>query len=117
MVLNTLRGMSYLLRSTDFDYFIPISSSDYPIVPIETMAEAIALAPPGSNFLSNQAPRYGSGWWLRDRARRVVVDPAVGSGTLGIVWVAEEIRTNPTDFRFMKGEPGRGGNDRRRLRS
>lgn len=80
MILNNLAAMEYLEDLADWDYFINLSGSDYPLVAPATQRKILALPyvrDRNSNFFTTSPPNQ---WEQNKRFRyhRIAVDLALG---------------------------------------
>lgn len=84
MLLNTINGMSQLLRaSPDWDFFINLSGSDYPLVSADTIRQLFGSAPVRHsrlNFLQTQIADKDLQWFFDHRMRHVHIDTALWAG-------------------------------------
>lgn len=121
MVLNTLAAVDRLLELGDWDYFINLSGSDYPLVHPSTIRRLLALPylrERGANFFTS-SPREQWMQAVADRFDHISIDPALAETTLSSVSATSTDRTRPPnllildehsplpalhDFEVVKGE-------------
>ncbi|WOK93926.1 Beta-glucuronosyltransferase GlcAT14A [Canna indica] len=101
MVANTLHAAAILLKEGgDWDWFINLSASDYPLVTQDDMFYTLSAFPRHLNFIEHTSD---IGWKEGQRAKPVIVDP--GLYTLqksDVFWVSEK-RSLPTAFKLFTG--------------
>lgn len=103
MVDAELHCMQQLLGATDFDYFINLSESHYPLHPVSQLADELRrCAPARLNFMELAANRLRISHLLSDQAKegmllqrhgRVHIDTGIRS--VGIVHVEKTSKTRP----------------------
>ncbi|KAJ9564040.1 hypothetical protein OSB04_000006 [Centaurea solstitialis] len=75
MVANTLHAAAILLREGgDWDWFINLSASDYPLVTQDDLLHTFSYLPRDLNFLDHTSR---IGWKESQRAKPVIVDPGL----------------------------------------
>ncbi|GFS34649.1 core-2/I-branching beta-1,6-N-acetylglucosaminyltransferase family protein [Actinidia rufa] len=101
MVANTLHACAILLkRSKDWDWFINLSASDYPLVTQDDLLHTFSDLDRELNFIEHTSHL---GWKAHDRAMPLIVDPALYQSTKqDIFWVTPR-RTLPTAFKLFTG--------------
>jgi len=101
MVSNTLHAAAILLRkSKEWDWFINLSASDYPLVTQDDLLHTFQSLPRNLNFLEHTS---SLGWKENQRAKPIIIDPGLYmSRKSDIVWVAEK-RDIPTAFKLFTG--------------
>ncbi|KAK4481193.1 hypothetical protein RD792_012074 [Penstemon davidsonii] len=101
MVSNTLHAASILLsEGGDWDWFINLSASDYPLVTQDDMLHTLSTIPRDLNFIEHTSD---IGWKESQRAKPVIIDP--GLYTLqksDLYWISEK-RKIPTSFKLFTG--------------
>ncbi|XP_044474382.1 beta-glucuronosyltransferase GlcAT14B-like [Mangifera indica] len=101
MVANTLHACAILLKkSKDWDWFINLSASDYPLVTQDDLLFAFSTLSRKLNFIDHTG-RLG---WKEDRrAKPLLIDPGLYRSTKSdIFWVTPR-RTLPTAFKLFTG--------------
>ncbi|RDX84031.1 Beta-glucuronosyltransferase GlcAT14A, partial [Mucuna pruriens] len=100
MLSTTLHAMAMLLRSCQWDWFINLSASDYPLVTQDDMIQAFSQVPRDINFIhhSNQL-----GWKLNKRGKPIIIDPGLYSLKKSQIWMATKQRSLPTSFKLYTG--------------
>lgn len=101
MVANTLHACAILLkRSKDWDWFINLSASDYPLVTQDDLLYAFSNLNRDLNFIEHTSQL---GWKEDKRAMPLMVDPGLYKSTKSdIFWVTPR-RTLPTAFKLFTG--------------
>ncbi|KAI5665249.1 hypothetical protein M9H77_24572 [Catharanthus roseus] len=101
MVTNTLHAASILLKEGgDWDWFINLSASDYPLVTQDDMLHTLSTIPRELNFIEHTSD---IGWKENQRARPIIIDPALYSLQKSDVFWATEKRSVPTAFKLFTG--------------
>ncbi|XP_058218581.1 beta-glucuronosyltransferase GlcAT14A-like [Rhododendron vialii] len=101
MVANTLHACAILLkRSKDWDWFINLSASDYPLVTQDDLISAFSDVNRELNFIEHTSRL---GWKENQRAMPLIVDPGLYRSTKqDIYWVSPR-RALPTSFKLFTG--------------
>ncbi|KAK3034975.1 hypothetical protein RJ639_033353, partial [Escallonia herrerae] len=101
MVANTLHACAILLkRNKDWDWFINLSASDYPLVTQDDLLYAFRDLKHDLNFIEHTSKL---GWKENQRAMPLMVDPGLYQTTKSdIFWVSPR-RTLPTAFKLFTG--------------
>ncbi|GAV69477.1 Branch domain-containing protein [Cephalotus follicularis] len=101
MIACTLHAISILLKQAkDWDWFINLSASDYPLMPQDDILHIFSYLPRDLNFLEHTS---GIGWKEYQRARPIVIDPGLyHSQKSGLFW-AKEKRSIPASFKLFTG--------------
>ncbi|XP_059664527.1 beta-glucuronosyltransferase GlcAT14A-like [Cornus florida] len=101
MVANTLHACALLLkRSKDWDWFINLSASDYPLVTQDDLLYTFSDLNRELNFIGHTSRL---GWKEGYRAKPLIVDPGLyQSEKSKIFWVTPK-RTLPTAFKLFTG--------------
>ncbi|XP_052178011.1 beta-glucuronosyltransferase GlcAT14B-like [Diospyros lotus] len=101
MVANTLHACAILLkRSKDWDWFINLSASDYPLVTQDDILYTFSDLKRELNFIEHTSRL---GWKENQRAMPLIIDPGLYQSTKqDIKWVTPR-RTLPTAFRLFTG--------------
>lgn len=101
MVTNTLHAMAILLKEAgDWDWFINLSASDYPLVTQDDLLHVLSTIPRELNFIEHTSD---IGWKEYGRARPVIVDPGLYSSEKSDVFSVPEQRGMPTAFKLFTG--------------
>ncbi|KAM7263655.1 hypothetical protein ACFE04_001338 [Oxalis oulophora] len=102
MVTNTLHAAAVLLRQTGahWDWFINLSSSDYPLVTQDDLLYTLSSIPRNLNFIEHTSD---IGWKEFQRARPVIIDPAMYSMQKSDVFWVSEKRSVPTAYKLFTG--------------
>ncbi|KAI4321869.1 hypothetical protein MLD38_035200 [Melastoma candidum] len=101
MVANTLHACAVLLKkSKDWDWFINLSASDYPLVTQDDLMYAFSSLRRDVNFIEHTSRL---GWKAYKRAMPLIVDPGLYmSKKSDIFWVSPR-RALPTAFKLFTG--------------
>ncbi|CAN1216786.1 Beta-glucuronosyltransferase GlcAT14B [Linum perenne] len=99
MVTNTLHAASILLRDGgDWDWFINLSASDYPLLTQDDLLYTLSSIPRDLNFIEHTSD---IGWKEDQRARPVIIDPGLYSlQKSDVFWVTEK-RSVPSAYRLF----------------
>ncbi|GAU33732.1 hypothetical protein TSUD_52650 [Trifolium subterraneum] len=101
MVANTLHACAILLkRSKDWDWFINLSASDYPLVTQDDLLYAFTNLDRNLNFIEHTSRL---GWKLEKRAMPLIIDPGLYQSTKQDVFWANPKRPLPTAFKLFTG--------------
>ncbi|ONI14998.1 hypothetical protein PRUPE_3G020200 [Prunus persica] len=99
----TLHAAALLLKlSADWDWFITLSASDYPLIPQDDLLHAFTLLPRNTNFIhfTNK-----TGWKEQKNMDRIVVDPSLYLQESTPLMYAVENRSMPDAFKIFGGSP------------
>ncbi|XP_047338091.1 beta-glucuronosyltransferase GlcAT14B-like [Impatiens glandulifera] len=101
MVSNTLHAAAILLKEGgDWDWFINLSASDYPLVTQDDMLHTLSTIPRDLNFIEHTSD---IGWKEFQRAKPVIIDPGLYSlQKSDVFWVSEK-RSVPTAYKLFTG--------------
>eukprot|EP00262_Sarcandra_glabra_P014812 TRINITY_DN4418_c0_g3_i1.p1 TRINITY_DN4418_c0_g3~~TRINITY_DN4418_c0_g3_i1.p1 ORF type:complete len:426 (+),score=39.09 TRINITY_DN4418_c0_g3_i1:274-1551(+) len=101
MVANTLHAAAILLKEGgEWDWFINLSASDYPLVTQDDLLHTLSSIPRDLNFIEHTSD---IGWKESQRARPVIIDPGLySSQKADVFWVTEK-RNIPTAYRLYTG--------------
>ncbi|PON68019.1 Glycosyl transferase [Parasponia andersonii] len=101
MVANTLHACAILLKkSKDWDWFINLSASDYPLVTQDDLLYTFSTLDRSLNFIEHTSQL---GWKEDKRAMPLIVDPGLYQSTKkDIFWVTPR-RTLPSAFKLFTG--------------
>ncbi|GER53867.1 Core-2/I-branching beta-1,6-N-acetylglucosaminyltransferase family protein [Striga asiatica] len=101
MVANTLHACAILLkRHKDWDWFINLSASDYPLVTQDDLLSVFSGLKRDSNFIEHTSQL---GWKAGERAMPLMIDPGLYQTTKSnIIWVTPN-RNLPTAFKLFTG--------------
>ncbi|KAI7726318.1 hypothetical protein M8C21_008116, partial [Ambrosia artemisiifolia] len=101
MVTNTLHGMAVLLKEGgDWDWFINLSASDYPLVTQDDLLHTFSTVPRDLNFIEHTSD---IGWKEYQRAKPVIIDPGLYSlKKSDVFWVSQK-RSVPTAYKLFTG--------------
>ncbi|CAI9758966.1 unnamed protein product [Fraxinus pennsylvanica] len=101
MVTNTLHAAAILLKEGgEWDWFINLSASDYPLVTQDDLLHTLSTIPRDLNFIEHTSD---IGWKELQRATPVIVDPGLYSlQKSDLFWITEK-RIKPTAFKLFTG--------------
>ncbi|KAL1823127.1 hypothetical protein ACET3Z_009905 [Daucus carota] len=101
MIATTLQAIAILLReSANWDWFINLSPSDYPLVTQDDMLHVFTNISRNLNFIEHTQI---SGWKLNHRAKPIIVDPGLYmSKKSDLTWTSQR-RSLPTTFKLFTG--------------
>ncbi|KAI9117151.1 hypothetical protein K1719_011317 [Acacia pycnantha] len=101
MVTNTLHAAAILLREGgDWDWFINLSASDYPLVTQDDLLHSLSTIPRHLNFIEHTSD---IGWKEHQRARPIIIDPGLYSvHKSDVFWVTQK-RSVPTAYKLFTG--------------
>ncbi|KAF7035711.1 hypothetical protein CFC21_046529 [Triticum aestivum] len=101
MVANTLHACAVLLRrSRDWDWFINLSASDYPLMSQDDVLHVFSTLPRNVNFVEHTSRL---GWKEGQRGQPLIVDPGLYASKKQDIFYASGRRELPTAFRLYTG--------------
>ncbi|XP_019089043.1 PREDICTED: beta-glucuronosyltransferase GlcAT14A-like [Camelina sativa] len=101
MVANTLHACAILLKqSKDWDWFINLSASDYPLVTQDDLIDTFSGLDRNLNFIDHSSKL---GWKEEKRAKPLIIDPGLYSTKKSDVFWVTPRRTMPTAFKLFTG--------------
>ncbi|KAK9116943.1 hypothetical protein Sjap_015890 [Stephania japonica] len=101
MVANTLHAAALLLRdAADWDWFINLSASDYPLVTQDDLLHTFSYLPRDLNFIDHTSD---IGWKEYQRAKPIIIDPGLYMTKKADVFWATQRRSVPTAFKLFTG--------------
>ncbi|XP_042520662.1 beta-glucuronosyltransferase GlcAT14B-like [Macadamia integrifolia] len=101
MVSNTLHACAILLKkSKDWDWFINLSASDYPLMTQDDILFAFSSLNRSLNFIEHTS---SLGWKEDLRAKPLIVDPGLYKSIKSDIFTATEKRALPTAFKLFTG--------------
>ncbi|KAE8726407.1 Core-2/I-branching beta-1,6-N-acetylglucosaminyltransferase family protein isoform 2 [Hibiscus syriacus] len=101
MVANTLHACAILLkRNKDWDWFINLSASDYPLVTQDDLIYTFTNLSRDLNFIEHTS---NLGWKAGQRAMPLIVDPGLYLSTKSDIYPATPRRALPTAFKLFTG--------------
>ncbi|KAJ7961458.1 Beta-glucuronosyltransferase [Quillaja saponaria] len=101
MIASTLHAIAVLLKQAkDWDWFINLSASDYPLMSQDDLLHIFSYLPRDLNFIEHTS---NVGWKEYQRARPIIIDPGLyHSRKSGVYW-AKEKRSMPSSFKLFTG--------------
>ncbi|KAK7255871.1 hypothetical protein RIF29_29296 [Crotalaria pallida] len=101
MIACTLHGVALLLKKVqDWDWFINLSASDYPLMSQDDLLHIFSFMPRDLNFIEHTS---NIGWKEYQRAKPIIIDPGLyHSKKSGVYW-AKEKRSVPASFKLFTG--------------
>ncbi|XP_059670259.1 beta-glucuronosyltransferase GlcAT14B-like [Cornus florida] len=101
MVANTLHAAAILLKDGgDWDWFINLSASDYPLVTQDDLLHAFSYLPRDLNFIDHTSD---IGWKEFQRAKPIIIDPGLYMTKKSDVFWITQRRSVPTAFKLFTG--------------
>jgi hypothetical protein len=101
MIATTLHGAAILLkRSKEWDWFINLSASDYPLVTQDDLLHVFSNVSKDLNFIEHTSD---IGWKEFQRAKPIIIDPGLYMNRKSEVFWATQKRAVPTAFRLFTG--------------
>ncbi|CAI9760485.1 unnamed protein product [Fraxinus pennsylvanica] len=101
MVSNTLNACAILLkRHNDWDWFINLSASDYPLVTQDDLLHAFSNLKRELNFIEHTSRL---GWKAGKRAMPLIVDPGLYEKNKSDIFLVRPRRNLPTAFNLYTG--------------
>ncbi|KAG6413842.1 hypothetical protein SASPL_126557 [Salvia splendens] len=99
MVSNTLHAAAILLKEAgNWDWFINLSASDYPLVTQDDMLHTLSAVPRDLNFIEHTSD---IGWKEYQRAKPVIIDPGLYRVQKSdLYWITEK-RKVPNAFKLF----------------
>lgn len=102
-VAAVLHGAAVLLRiCQDWDWFITLSASDYPLVTQDDLLHVFTSVPKDLNFIDHTSDL---GWKENARFDKIVVDPNLYMNKNSRFFFGTESRTTPDGFKLFTGSP------------
>lgn len=103
MVATTLHAAAIaLMESDDWDWFINLSASDYPLVTQDDLLHVFSNLPRDSNFIDHTSD---IGWKDHQRARPIIIDPGLYmTKKQDVFWITQR-RSRPTAFKLFTVDP------------
>ncbi|CAL9127409.1 beta-glucuronosyltransferase GlcAT14B-like [Musa acuminata AAA Group] len=101
MVANTLHAAAILLKEGgNWDWFINLSASDYPLVTQDDLLHTLSYLPRDLNFIDHTS---NIGWKAFQRAKPIIIDPGLYmSKKADVFWIPQR-RSVPTAFKLFTG--------------
>lgn len=101
MVANTLHASAiHLNRSKNWDWFINLSASDYPLVTQDDLIDAFSDLNRNLNFIEHTSQL---GWKADKRAMPLIIDPGLYMSTKSDIFWTSQRRALPTAFKLFTG--------------
>ncbi|XP_052189642.1 beta-glucuronosyltransferase GlcAT14B-like [Diospyros lotus] len=101
MVANTLHAAAILLKGGgEWDWFINLSASDYPLVTQDDLLHVFSYLPRDLNFIDHTSD---IGWKEFHRAKPIIVDPGLYMRKKADVFWITQRRSVPTAFKLFTG--------------
>ncbi|XP_031281320.1 beta-glucuronosyltransferase GlcAT14A-like [Pistacia vera] len=98
-----LHAAALLLKiGSDWDWFIPLSASDYPLMSQDDLLHAFTFLPRDLNFIDYTT---NTGWKERLKVNQIVIDPNLYYRETTPLMYAVETRTTPDAFKIFGGSP------------
>ncbi|KAL9380052.1 hypothetical protein Peur_028534 [Populus x canadensis] len=101
MFACTLQAIAVMLReSLEWDWFINLSASDYPLVTQDDLLHVFSNLSRNLNFIEHTQL---TGWKLNSRAKPIIVDPGLYSSKKSDLYFTTQRRSLPTSFKLFTG--------------
>eukprot|EP00262_Sarcandra_glabra_P014814 TRINITY_DN4418_c1_g1_i1.p1 TRINITY_DN4418_c1_g1~~TRINITY_DN4418_c1_g1_i1.p1 ORF type:complete len:428 (-),score=31.47 TRINITY_DN4418_c1_g1_i1:326-1609(-) len=101
MVANTLHAAAILLKEGgDWDWFINLSATDYPLVTQDDLLHTFSYLPRDLNFIDHTS---NIGWKEFQRAKPIIIDPGLYMSKKDDVFWVTQRRSVPTAFKLFTG--------------
>ncbi|XP_061946005.1 beta-glucuronosyltransferase GlcAT14A-like [Populus nigra] len=101
MFACTLQAIAIMLReSLEWDWFINLSASDYPLVTQDDLLHVFSNLSRNLNFIEHTQL---TGWKLNSRAKPIIVDPGFYSSKKSDLYFTTQRRSLPTSFKLFTG--------------
>ncbi|KAF7801431.1 beta-glucuronosyltransferase GlcAT14A-like [Senna tora] len=100
MLSTTLHAMAMLLRTCQWDWFINLSASDYPLVTQDDLIQAFSGISRDVNFIHHSSHL---GWKFNKRGKPIIIDPGLYSLKKSEIWWVVKQRHLPTSFKLYTG--------------
>ncbi|KAJ4849201.1 Beta-glucuronosyltransferase GlcAT14A [Turnera subulata] len=101
MIASTLQAMAIMLReSLEWDWFINLSASDYPLVTQDDLLYVFSNLSRSLNFIEHMQL---TGWKLTQRAKPIIIDPGLYLSKKSDLSVTSQRRSLPTSFKLFTG--------------
>nr|GMD36847.1 beta-glucuronosyltransferase GlcAT14A-like [Ipomoea batatas] len=101
MIATTLQAISIMLKeSSDWDWFINLSASDYPLMTQDDLLHVFSNLSRSVNFIEN-GQLYG--WKLSHRGKSIIIDPGLYLSKKSDLAMTSQRRSLPTSFKVFTG--------------
>ncbi|KAE8075870.1 hypothetical protein FH972_014553 [Carpinus fangiana] len=101
MIACTLQAVAVLLReSLEWDWFINLSASDYPLVTQDDLLHVFSNLSRNTNFIEHMQI---TGWKLNQRAKPIIIDPGLYLSKKSDLALTTQRRSLPTSFKLFTG--------------
>ncbi|KAL7586600.1 hypothetical protein Lser_V15G40423 [Lactuca serriola] len=101
MIATTLQAIAILLKeSLNWDWFINLSASDYPLVTQDDLLHVFSNLSRTLNFIEHTKL---TGWKLNQRAKPIIVDPGLYLSKKSDLAITSQRRSLPTSFKLFTG--------------
>ncbi|RAL41795.1 hypothetical protein DM860_008977 [Cuscuta australis] len=101
MIATTLQAIAIMLKeSLDWDWFINLSASDYPLMTQDDILHVFSNLSRDLNFIEHMQ-LYG--WKLNQRAKPIIVDPGLYLSKKSDLAFTSQRRSLPTSFKLFTG--------------
>ncbi|EEF44495.1 beta-glucuronosyltransferase GlcAT14A [Ricinus communis] len=101
MIACTLQAIAIMLReSLEWDWFINLSTSDYPLVTQDDLLHIFSNFSRNLNFIEHMQI---TGWKLNQRAKPIIIDPGLYLSKKSDLALTSQRRSLPTSFKLFTG--------------
>ncbi|KAJ6291381.1 hypothetical protein OIU76_023450 [Salix suchowensis] len=101
MIACTLQAIAIMLReSLEWDWFINLSASDYPLVTQDDLLHVLSNLSRNLNFIEHTRL---TGWKMSSRAKPIAIDPGLYLSKKSDLFLTSQRRSLPTSFKLFTG--------------
>ncbi|OVA13902.1 Glycosyl transferase [Macleaya cordata] len=101
MIACTLQAVAVLLKEgADWDWFINLSASDYPLVTQDDLLHVFSNLSRNLNFIEHTQIM---GWKVNQRAKPIIIDPGLYLSKKSDIFWTTQRRSLPTSFKLFQG--------------
>ncbi|KAI5555676.1 hypothetical protein POPTR_019G104600v4 [Populus trichocarpa] len=101
MIACTLQAIAIMLReSLEWDWFINLSASDYPLVTQDDLLHVFSNLSRNLNFIEHTRL---TGWKMNSRAKPIAIDPGLYLSKKSDLSLTTQRRSLPTSFKLFTG--------------
>ncbi|XP_043714077.1 beta-glucuronosyltransferase GlcAT14A-like [Telopea speciosissima] len=101
MLATTLHAMAMLQRTCNWDWFINLSASDYPLITQDDLIHAFSDLPKDLNFIQHN--NHLGCWKMNKRGKPIIIDPGLYSHNKSEIRRVIKQRALPTAFKLYTG--------------
>lgn len=102
MIAATLHGAAILLhKAKDWDWFINLSASDYPLITQDDLLHVFSYLPKDLNFIEHTSDIVS--WKEEQRVKPIIIDPGLYQAEKSDIFWMSQRRAVPDAFRLFTG--------------